>query len=321
MGENGNIDRRTTYATRKQEQLERGHSFFPNTVIKDIVVAAVILIVLMVLAATQRAPLDLEANPTGSAKPPRPEWYFLFLFEALKFLPGNLEWLGAILLPGIALVVLFLLPLIDRSPYRNPLNRPLATGVASLAILAVIGLTVAAATAPEPAAVGAPQLNAGLTPLEQAGQRVYQTRSCPVCHKINSVGGNIGPDLTTVGLRLDASWLVAHLQRPAEIAPGTRMPQITLASDELMSLTAYLLALKQPETRTPAQIGAALFAVYCNSCHPSGQAGIGPKVTGIPVDRVAQKIRSGGGGMPTFNASELSDEQLAAVVAYIATMH
>ena len=321
MGEHDHIDPRTTYAARKREQLQRGHSFFPNTVVKDVVVAAVLLIVVMIFAATQGAPLELEANPAGSAKPPRPEWYFLFLFEALKFFPGNLEWLGAILVPTIFLILLFLLPLYDRNAFRNPLNRPLATGVASVALLAIVGLTVAAATAPEPAAVGAPLPNAGLTPLEQAGQRVYQTHSCPVCHKINGVGGNIGPDLSTVGLRLDASWLVAHLQRPAEIAPGTLMPQITLTNDDLMSLTAYLLTLKQPETRTPVQIGGALFAVYCNSCHPNGQAGVGPKLTGLPADVVAQKVRSGGGGMPPFNASELSDEQLANVVAYTQTLH
>ncbi|MCL5107491.1 MAG: cytochrome c [Chloroflexi bacterium] len=98
------------------------------------------------------------------------------------------------------------------------------------------------------------------------------------------------------------------------------MPQITLTSDELMSLTAYLLTLKQAETRTPEQIGAALFAVYCNSCHPNGQAGIGPKLLGVPADQVAQKVRSGGGGMPAFHTAELSDDQLADVVAYTQTL-
>ncbi|TAK30257.1 MAG: c-type cytochrome [Chloroflexota bacterium] len=316
----GKPSRRSTYLDRAKETIARGHAFFPETVFKDIVVAALALLVMIALATFLGAPLEPEANPAGSSKPPRPEWYFLFLFEVLKYLPGELEWIGAVLVPTIALIALFLLPLYDRGSWRHPLNRPLATGLAVVVLAGIAGLTYAAATAPAPPAVGAPGPTTQLTPLELQGKNVYASHSCPVCHQINGVGGNIGPDLSTVGRRLTASWLVAHLQTPSEIAPGTRMPQITLTNDELMALTAYLLSLTQPETRTPAQLGAEIFSVYCNSCHPGGKAGVGPSLVGVSPEAVTQAVREGRAGMPAFGPTVISDEQLAQVQAYLHTV-
>src|SRR3989304_9455757 len=93
----GEAENRSKYLDRLQETIARGHAFFPETVFKDIVVAALALLTIIALATFRGAPLELEANPSGSSKPPRPEWYFLFLFEALKYLPGGLEWIGALL--------------------------------------------------------------------------------------------------------------------------------------------------------------------------------------------------------------------------------
>ena len=311
---------KTTYFDRLEEEKERGHAFFPGTIFKDFVAASMVLVIVVVLAALKGAPLELEANPAGSAKAPRPEWYFLFLFEALKYLPGHLEWIGAVLVPGIAVIALFLLPLYDRSPWRHPLNRPLATGLAVFLVAAISLLTYGAVTSPEPAAVGAPSLAGKLTPLERAGKGIYEDNRCAVCHRINGVGGSIGPDLSVAGRRLDASWVLAHLERPGEVAPGTRMPQITLTNTEMMSLTAYLLSLKQPETRTPAQLGEAIYAVYCGSCHPGGKAGIGPSLVGVSTEKAAGFVRSGGRGMPAFGTGELTDEQLTLVVSYLRTL-
>jgi mono/diheme cytochrome c family protein len=311
---------RSTYLDREADEKERGEPFFPVTIFKDVVVAVLALLLLIGLATFAGAPLDVEANPTGSAKAPRPEWYFLFLFEALKYLPGQLEWVGAVLIPTLAIVLLFFLPLLDRSPWRHPANRKIATGLAVVIVAGIALLTFLGATAPEPPAVGAPSLVANLSPLERSGMRVYDEHACGVCHRINGVGGEIGPDLSTVGRRLDATWLIAHLERPAEIVPGTRMPDITLANDELMALTAYMLSLRQPETRTPAQIGESLFAVYCNSCHPGGRAGIGPTTVGVPRNEFIAVVRNGGQGMPAFSVAELTDEQLAQMIAYVETL-
>src|SRR5208283_3176323 len=60
------------------------------------------------------APLDAPADPSSSDYPARPEWFFLCLFQMLKYFPGRLEWLGSIVVPSSILLVLFLLPLLDK---------------------------------------------------------------------------------------------------------------------------------------------------------------------------------------------------------------
>jgi ubiquinol-cytochrome c reductase cytochrome b subunit len=60
------------------------------------------------------APLDAPADPSSSDYPARPEWFFLCLFQMLKHFPGRLEWVGSIVIPSTILLVLFLLPLLDR---------------------------------------------------------------------------------------------------------------------------------------------------------------------------------------------------------------
>ena len=106
---------------------EHGVPFFPDTLFKDAVVSFVIFLILIALAYFVGAPLEARANPGDASYTPRPEWYFLFIFQLLKYFPGNLEVIGVILLPTIAIVLLFLLPFLDRSPRRHFLNRPIVT--------------------------------------------------------------------------------------------------------------------------------------------------------------------------------------------------
>ena len=80
-------------------------------------------LVLGVLAAVswEGAPaLEAPADPADADFIPRPEWYFLGLFQLLKYFPGRLEVVGALVLPGLAVTLLALLPWIDRSPHRDP---------------------------------------------------------------------------------------------------------------------------------------------------------------------------------------------------------
>src|SRR5262249_34033336 len=75
--------------------------------------------------------------------PPRPEWYFLFLFQLLKYLPGSLELVGTIILPGLAGAFLFVLPFLDRSETTNPMTRmrwlaPIFAGVVGIVVLTTL---------------------------------------------------------------------------------------------------------------------------------------------------------------------------------------
>ncbi|MDB5596386.1 MAG: cytochrome c oxidase, subunit [Hyphomicrobiales bacterium] len=89
----------------------------------------------------------------------------------------------------------------------------------------------------------------------EAGERVYISRGCGMCHTIKGTtsGGRTGPDLTHVGSRETVAagllprsrgTLAAWIADPQGLKPGTQMPRITLSSDELQDLSAYLEALK-----------------------------------------------------------------------------
>ena len=90
--------------------------------------------VLLAALAWKGAPaLEPPADPTSSNYIPRPEWYFLGLFQLLKYFPGKLEVVGALVVPGIAMTLLALLPWIDRGPTRAWRHRGLIlTGFGSL---------------------------------------------------------------------------------------------------------------------------------------------------------------------------------------------
>jgi ubiquinol-cytochrome c reductase cytochrome b subunit len=90
--------------------------FWPDQVLKDSVAALGVLAAVLGLTvyyggAELTAPAD-PANPYDAA---RPEWYFLFLFQFLKWFPGELELWGAFIIPGVIVTVLFLMPWIGRS--------------------------------------------------------------------------------------------------------------------------------------------------------------------------------------------------------------
>jgi ubiquinol-cytochrome c reductase cytochrome b subunit len=118
--------------------------FFPEQVFKDTAGIAVAFIVLFVMALVAKVPLERLADPTDTAYIPRPEWYFLFLFQTLKFFKGPLETVGSVVLPGVAVLTLFLIPFIDRGPMIRLGKRTFAITFVVLAVIAWSGLTTAA---------------------------------------------------------------------------------------------------------------------------------------------------------------------------------
>src|ERR1700676_65816 len=182
--------------------------FFPEQVFKDTVGVAIAFIILFTMAVVADVPLGRLADPTDTAYIPRPEWYFLFLFQTLKFFKGPLEVVGAVVLPGIAVLTLFLVPFIDRGPMIRLGKRTFAFTFAILGILAWTGLTTAAvlSTPPNPedneAAVttegaGGAQAWQKLPPPELEGLGYFRKQNCVACHPGGGKKG-IGPDLTAM---------------------------------------------------------------------------------------------------------------------------
>src|SRR5258708_31317965 len=133
-----------------RDDTARKKRFFPEQVFKDTVAVFIGFIVLVLLAALAKLPLEKIADPTDTSYIPRPEWYFLFLFQMLKFFNGSLEVIGAVILPGLAVLALFLVPFLDRGPAVRLAKGTMAIGVALIAILGGAGMTGGAViTTPE----------------------------------------------------------------------------------------------------------------------------------------------------------------------------
>ena len=176
------IDER--YAAEKQH----GVKFFPDIVYKDLLVAFGVFLLLISLATFLGVKAEPPADPSDASYIPRPEWYFLFLFQMLKYFPGRLEWIGTTIVPALAVLLLFLLPFIDRSPYRHWRKRKIALGIMAVAVLGIAGLTLMAVVeTPPQEEVGA---LTSITEQVVAGQDLYAVY-CVECHGDEGQGGEI----------------------------------------------------------------------------------------------------------------------------------
>ena len=106
----------------------QGKPFFPYAVAKDAAMACVVMFTIIMMSLVLGAELGPKADPTTTTYVPRPEWYFFFLFEVLRVIkPAILTPLATIGVPTICMILLFIVPFIDRGPERRPERRPIAT--------------------------------------------------------------------------------------------------------------------------------------------------------------------------------------------------
>jgi cytochrome b6-f complex subunit 4 len=114
--------------------------FYPNHIKTEFKVAIGLIgvaIIIGILAHIWPVGLESPADPMDTPVHTKPEWYFLFLFQILKYVPKT----TGVLIPFIAVAVLILWPFLDRKKdsHRARRNRII---LASVAMLAIIALTI-----------------------------------------------------------------------------------------------------------------------------------------------------------------------------------
>lgn len=117
-------------------------AFWPDFLLREWLVGAVFLIGFLCLTAVHPAPLERIADPTDTGYIPLPDWYFLFLYQLIKyrFASGPYNVIGVLIIPGLAFGALMLAPFLDRGPERRPIKRPLATAFMLLGFASVFTL-------------------------------------------------------------------------------------------------------------------------------------------------------------------------------------
>lgn len=126
----------------EESKRKRIGQFWPDQIFKDAFVFSVILLVLIALAAFVAPPFSGPADPIDTTFHPKPEWNFLFLYQAIKAFQGAWEPVGTIGIPTLLIVLLLGLPFFDRRRERNPSKRPIALSIATLFVAGVLTLTL-----------------------------------------------------------------------------------------------------------------------------------------------------------------------------------
>lgn len=214
----------------------KSEAFIPNFLLKEWMVGSVVLVGFLVLTMQHPAPLGYPADPLTPGFIPMPDWYFLFMYQLLKYpyASGDFRVLGTVVLPGIAFGALLLAPFLDTSKERRFYRRPIASALMLLSVLACVYLTVVSWShyqhelrdkgitpehikreqemhAGKGSSGGAkkPAAAAALVAKEDAGYELYQKASCIACHGADIKGGPAGPTLRGVGDKLSKEDILA----------------------------------------------------------------------------------------------------------------
>src|SRR4051795_6674530 len=195
----------------------KGKPFFPYAVAKDSLMAVFVLAIIILMAALFGAELGPKADPTTTTYTPRPEWYFFFLFELLRVVkPPALVFIATIGIPTVCMVLLIILPFIDRNPERHPLRRPIATIAGITTIAAMAFLTIEGALAGPPT-----QIDLKVAPQYEAGKNVMASSGCLGCHRVGDNGNaGPGPNLTHIAARLPRQAIARTLINPTAPMPS-----------------------------------------------------------------------------------------------------
>ena len=115
--------------------------FFPYFLFEITVVALCTVEAVLILAVLFPSAVGREIDFSAQYSP-RPEWYFLFLYQLTKYFPGRWTFVGAVLLPGLAFSVVLLAPFLESGAETKLLQRKSAALVGFGLLTAVIILTL-----------------------------------------------------------------------------------------------------------------------------------------------------------------------------------
>jgi ubiquinol-cytochrome c reductase cytochrome b subunit len=269
----GRIVRRASYMQEYRELTHKqGIPFVPEAVWKDILFSGFILLSIAA-CAVYFGPFGPggQPDPTIIQTAPRPDFFFLWLYALLSFLPSSAETPILLIGPAIGIIVLLVLPFVAGEGEKSWKRRPIAVLAILLLAVALGTLThlgehtpwspVMDAWSSEPIPSECLQ---GRTALERRGALVFQAKQCHNCHSLDDKGGQRGPALDRVALRMTDDQLVRQV-----IQGGGNMPAYgkNLSPAETTALVAFLKTL-HPASQPPARDASRAVALDPSEVSP-----------------------------------------------------
>jgi len=236
--------------------------FWPDQVYKDALMMLIIFVILVGLCAFGGTPFSGPADALETFYTPKPEWYFLFLYQTFKAFHGVFEPVGTIGIPLFVTLLLFLLPFYDRSSERSPFRRTTAMAcyavfVAWVIIFAIVGdyskpavVTASTTATPESGSTFSSDPSSQSTANIKQGAQLFTSLGCIGCHRVKRRGGIIGPELSAELLKgRSRQWLIIQIRDPKAHFPNSIMPSFTSITDrQLNDVVDFLLSIAQGKT-------------------------------------------------------------------------
>ena len=246
--------------------------FYPRQVLMDLSLTALLIIGLGLLCFFVPMQLGPPANPADAQYVPRPEWYYLPIFQWLKYWHGAASVVGILVVPTVLVAAVIALPFLDRGIERRPWKRPVAMGAYAFVLFALVALGlrsqfldkhdpgVAQQLAkqkteedeymrkpfePELSSASLTAANVALAdPLAAKGKAVFEAQSCNACHGDAGVGTAAAPALVGIAAKVSPDQLAQLFKHPTAKMSVGGMPPMDLPPDDLKALIAYVESLK-----------------------------------------------------------------------------
>jgi ubiquinol-cytochrome c reductase cytochrome b subunit len=246
----GRLVSKKTYLSEYHQLTEKtGIPFVPDAAWKDAIFAAAIMLA-VIACALWFGPF----GPTGQPDPtiietaPKPDFFFLWLYAVLAYLPPSIETPVLFIGPVLGIGAMLLLPLLFGEGEKHWSRRPVA-----VLMVAVIAVSLGVFTRLGTYTPWSPIMNAwssdptpaaylkNRTPLQREGALVLQNKQCRNCHSIGGAGGLRGPALDSVASHMTEDQIIRQV-----LQGGGNMPAYgnALNPSETTALVRFLTTLR-----------------------------------------------------------------------------
>lgn len=216
------------------------YRFFPEHMFRSALVFIVVFVVIIALALLIEPAREAVAGTIMPSYLPRPEWYYMWLFQLLTLFSGRWESVGSLAIPAAGIALLFSVPFLARGR-----QRPIAMAAGMSCLVGMVYLTLMGLEGSRAYGQVIPVPDRTLTASEERGLRLYAEQECAYCHQIRGRGGHrTGPDLSNMAAKhRTRTLLAAYIRDPQSASPHSIMPKYNLPEADLQALADFVLAL------------------------------------------------------------------------------